>query len=165
LGDKGAEIVAKAVRNCYSLVSLNMASNVIANAGLKVVFEELSHNQTLCELNVSTIGGKSRNTITTTGIQAMHHFCLEQKTCTIVNLSQISLEDEGLRHILRTLGSTAKRVAKTLNRNAEKEINELERLKDDVDRTKDPHLRRMYDIRKRPDMQLPTKQPDCESAV
>ena len=68
LGDKGAATVARAVRFCSSLVSLNMASNVIANAGMKVCFEELGNNHTLCELNISTIEGKNRNTITTTGI-------------------------------------------------------------------------------------------------
>ena len=58
------------------MVKLNLASNVIRNAGLKTVFEELTYNNSLKELNVSTIVGKNRNRIGSTGISAMKDFLI-----------------------------------------------------------------------------------------
>ena len=47
LGDKGAEIVAKAVKNSLSIVTLNLSSNTIGNAGMTSVFENLQDNISL----------------------------------------------------------------------------------------------------------------------
>jgi hypothetical protein len=47
LGDKGAEIVAKAVKDSLSIVTLNLSSNNIGNAGMIKVFNELEENISL----------------------------------------------------------------------------------------------------------------------
>ena len=47
LNDKGAEIVAKAVKDSLSIVTLNLSSNNIGNAGMIKVFNELEDNISL----------------------------------------------------------------------------------------------------------------------
>jgi hypothetical protein len=71
LGNRGAEIVAKAVKDSLSIVTLNISSNDIGNTGMIKVFTELTDNISLQHLNVSTFDGKHRNIITNSGVKAV----------------------------------------------------------------------------------------------
>ena len=46
------------------MVHLNIASNEISGKGMEIVFEGMAENESIVNLNVSTIAGANRNRVT-----------------------------------------------------------------------------------------------------
>lgn len=57
-----------AVSHSKSIVSLNLASNDISNEGMIAIFRGLQDNESIINVNLSTIDGVARNRISHTGI-------------------------------------------------------------------------------------------------
>ena len=57
------------------------------------IFTYLRHNISLCNLNLSTVEGKNRNSIGKSGIVAMKSFFSDHKTLVVANFSSMGLKD------------------------------------------------------------------------
>ena len=53
-----------AVQNSYSLVYLNISSNDLTGEGFGYVFDSMTVNQSIIELNICSVDGINRNTLT-----------------------------------------------------------------------------------------------------
>ena len=65
LGDSGALIIANALKKSLHLVKLNMASTNMTTKGAHYIFEGLLMNQSVIDIDISSIpgGGRNRNLI------------------------------------------------------------------------------------------------------
>ena len=52
------------LRRTRSVVYLNLASNEISGKGMEIVFEGMCENESIVNLNLSTIQGANRNRVT-----------------------------------------------------------------------------------------------------
>jgi hypothetical protein len=56
------------------VVSVNLASNEITNEGMADIFRNLENNESVIDINVSTMDGMSRNRIGLSGIYTLKSF-------------------------------------------------------------------------------------------
>ena len=91
------------IRKSKSIIELNLASNEISNEGMIVIFQNLADNDSVISINLSTIDGVARNRISQTGIEELATYLRKNNFIEMLDLSSISLGNEGLEAICDTL--------------------------------------------------------------
>ena len=95
----------RAVCHSKSIVYLNLASNDISNEGMISIFRGLQENESIIEVNLSTIDGVARNRISHTGIVELKKLLNCTNLIEVLDLSSIGLGNEGLIAICDTLSA------------------------------------------------------------
>ena len=94
--DEGIEIISQVLRCRNDLIHLDVSSNEISPRGFSILFESLMQNNTLISLNISSIDHWYKNRIGIEGARALKELIKQNIFIQFLNLSSISLGDEGL---------------------------------------------------------------------
>lgn len=98
--------MASSFAKSKSLTVLQLCSNDITASGMAVLLNELTGNESLTELDVSTEDGVSRNRLCSKQNEALHalkRFVLENKFCTTLKLKSTSLGTLGFDYLLNAV--------------------------------------------------------------
>ena len=71
LRDSGSLLIASAVKQSYSIVSLNLMHNEISPVGMAQIFDELSYAKTLCTLLIGADDSFNRNRVGQKSVESL----------------------------------------------------------------------------------------------
>ena len=86
----------RAIKRSRSIISLNFASNELTHKGAEIVFESLENNQSVVEVNLSSIEGVHRNRVGAKGAVALARLLERSPFLSVLNLSACCLCDKGV---------------------------------------------------------------------
>ena len=103
IGDGGIEILAKTIKDLTNLVYFNIASNFLTYKSGLIIFEQFAYQQSILELNISTIDGINRNRLTSVGVKNTALYLQKNHFIEILNISGNNIKNEGFAYICEGL--------------------------------------------------------------
>lgn len=105
IGDEGAHIIADALCEVQSVVSLDLSSNSITSEGGALLIDLLKYNYSVIDLNLASSNeGLNRNTLGSAGVLPLRHTLKVNKFLAILNLSGNFIGDTGINYLVEGLG-------------------------------------------------------------
>lgn len=95
LGDAGVKLLLPSIAKSRTLIHFNIASNDITNDGMMALFSGMLRNESLTELNVSTMEGIARNRISLLGVLEIKRMLQNNKFISILDISSLGIGNDG----------------------------------------------------------------------
>lgn len=116
LGDKGTKVLMHQLKNCNSIVHLNLSNNEISPEGFIQVLTYLTLHPSLISLDISSYEGLKRNRLSPQGAETLKKLLTTNNTLQILSISNISLS-EGIELLSEGLANNFSLVSLDISKN------------------------------------------------
>lgn len=103
LYDKGAELIAKLIKESENLIHIDISSNCVTHIGFRSIFQSLLNNNTIVSLNLSSTDMSQRNRLGTKGAKMLTRLMKCSPYIQYLNVSSTALCNEGAKILLEGL--------------------------------------------------------------
>ena len=102
-GDKGALAFSELIKATKSVISLDLSSNSFTDVGFQIIFNAMSYNTSIVDLNVGSSNGITRNKIGPLGIKQLSILLSKNRILASLDLSMTELSSENITPLAESL--------------------------------------------------------------